>query len=74
MSGFDSEAAAYTVGILVGLLGGIAVLIAIGFVCHKRLGISEVKEDDELTDLRRQASMYEKPGHAVRDNRVELPN
>jgi hypothetical protein len=75
MGGFDSEATAYIVGIVVGLLGGVAVLGAIGAVCYKRLGISSLpEEDDELTDLKRQASIYEKPASQSDPNeRAELP-
>lgn len=74
MSGFDSEAAAYIVGIIVGLIGGVAIIGAIGAVCYKRMGIAEKdKEDNELTDLRRQASMYQKPEDADRNSRASPP-
>ncbi|CUI14414.1 membrane-associated protein, putative [Bodo saltans] len=78
MSGFDSEAAAYIVGIIVGLIGGVAIIGAIGAVCYKRMGIAEkqkeTEEDAELTDLRRQASLYQKPEQAERNDRATPPS
>lgn len=61
MGGFDSEASAYIVGILVGAVVALSAVLGVGYVMYRRLGIGQVGEDEELTTLRRQASMYEAP-------------
>lgn len=61
MTGFDSDAAAYIVGILVGAIVAIAAVGGVGVVLYRRLGIAALDNDEELTNLRRQASLYESP-------------
>jgi hypothetical protein len=69
MSGFGSEAAAYVVGILVGVLVGIAALALLGWYLYRKFNLANVQEEDEeLRALRREASMYEVPRQAERDD------
>lgn len=71
MSGFNSDAAAYIVGILVGALVSVGILSVIGVYFYKKLGIADLEVDEELTSLRRQASMYEEPNQAERSGIVK---
>lgn len=74
-NGFGSETVAYIIGILVGAVGGIALLAAIGYYCYRRLGISALNDDDdELKTLRREASMYEEPRQSDRADPVLRPS
>lgn len=75
MSGFGSDAAAYIVGILVGAVVAVALLGLLGWYYYRKLGIAHVEEgDEELQALRREASMYEDPNPADRDDPVLQPS
>jgi hypothetical protein len=67
MSGFDSEAAAYIVGIIVGAVAAIVILALLGWYLYRRLGIANIDDDEELQSLRREASRYEEPQQADRN-------
>jgi hypothetical protein len=67
MSGFDSEAAAYIVGIIVGAVAAIVILALLGWYLYRRLGIAKIDDDEELQSLRREASRYEEPQQADRN-------
>ncbi|CUI14415.1 membrane-associated protein, putative [Bodo saltans] len=74
MSGFDSEAAAYIVGILVGAVAAIAILALLGWYLYRRLGIAKIDDDEELHSLRREASRYEEPHQDDRNDPALRPS
>lgn len=74
MSGFNSEAAAYIVGILVGAAAGIAILALMGWYLYRRMGIGRMAEDEELQALRRVASTFEEPSQADRNEPALRPS
>lgn len=75
MSGFDSDAAAYIVGILVGVIAALAVLGGVLCYCYRKRGglWKDDEDDEELTALRRQAAMFEEPNQAEPDAALPRP-
>ena len=68
MTSFPSDTVAYVIGIIVGILAAAAVLVIVGLVLYRKLGLAEMEEDndEELKALKSRVSVY-----ADRSNREQ---
>lgn len=70
MAAFNSDAAAYVVGIVVGIVATVVVLVIVGVCLYRRLSLHLLEGDDEeLMALRREIEEIEQE----RDARVPRP-
>lgn len=60
MAVFSSDAAAYVIGVLVGIIGAAAVVVIIGVVLYRKLNLAQMEDenDEELKALRSRVSVY----------------
>lgn len=55
VSSFPSDASAYVVGIIVGLVIGSLVILGVYMLLNKQFGVGQLDEDAELDILRQEA-------------------